>query len=914
MAELQAALEGVRAGTGGCIILEGEPGIGKSTMIDVALDQARAAGVSVASGKATELDRLLPLAGLQKLLAEIPGAESVLRSSVPESNPLLLVRALESCVEEWASGGPVVLSLEDVHWADEMTLLVLRNLVPISTHQCPVLFLFSKRPTDTHSYVSRSLAQLLRDGARLQRVGPLDDADTLRMCTELLGTEPGPEIVRMARECAGNPFLLEELLTTLRKDGHVRMVDGKATVVAGDLPSGFADAVEQHLRCVCGQTRWLLSIASVLGRPFTVQELSMLSGIDVSELIPRVVEAIETSILVEEGPALAFRHDLLRQALYKRLQGPVRSGLHRQAATVLKEAGCSPVETTEHLIRSGQVSSDEAVRTLREAVEQVAPMSPNTAADMILRMLDVLGDDESPASLVAEAVRLLATAGRIADATEIAERRLLHQLNDEEEAALLLGLSEALYVTGRNGSVLEYTARALRKPNLSESQRADLMAIRSWALISSDDLDAAEQHAIGAVEHSTRGGSGAARACGTAAQGVVERLRGRIDRGMRLGLEAVSIADTLRGEALHRHARLWVCRTMVAADRFGEAASFCDRGIREANRMGTRWSQPYYQLCRAELSRASGRLAESHHRALKGLELAEQANVVAPMVHLLALLGELALHEGRMGDAAAHLNRADQLVATEECDHVDVLAWSLAQLFEARDRPDVALETVERIWAELPKRRGLLLHDPGFAVWSVRLGMRLGKHRKARAVMRTAREVADLNPQSSSLLGAALQAEGLLRGDPSLLRQAVQRLRASPRPLLRAEALEDLGRVETGSSRVALLEEARDLYRSSGAARLEARAESALPGRSAGVADEPLREHTSAEWQRLTRSETRVVRLVVEGLTNRAIALKLNLSPHTVDSHLRHSFAKLSVASRVELTRKLLKGGSGQHT
>ena len=163
----------------------------------------------------------------------------------------------------------------------------------------------------------------------------------------------------------------------------------------------------------------------------------------------------------------------------------------------------------------------------------------------------------------------------------------------------------------------------------------------------------------------------------------------------------------------------------------------------------------------------------------------------------------------------------------------------------------------------------------------------------------------------ASLAGAAYHAEGLLNGDRAALGRAVEAYRSSPRVLARASAMEDQGGAERAAGRrseaVALLDEALQLYGGSGALRDHARVRREL--RAVGVRRRTLATPAAVRsgWDSLTEAELRVVRLVAQGMSNRVVAGMLFLSPHTVDTHLRHAFGKLGVSSRVELTRQVLQ-------
>jgi DNA-binding CsgD family transcriptional regulator len=158
------------------------------------------------------------------------------------------------------------------------------------------------------------------------------------------------------------------------------------------------------------------------------------------------------------------------------------------------------------------------------------------------------------------------------------------------------------------------------------------------------------------------------------------------------------------------------------------------------------------------------------------------------------------------------------------------------------------------------------------------------------------------------------QVRGLVEGRPELLEEAVRLLGDGPRLLALAEAHEDLGHaLATGGTvpaAIAHLREALTLLQRCGAARDHDRVRQSMSRLGVRPSANPRRSTATTGWDSLSESELRVVPLVAEGLTNRAIAERLFLSVHTVNTHLRHVFAKLGINSRVELTRFLMERGT----
>jgi len=334
-----------------------------------------------------------------------------------------------------------------------------------------------------------------------------------------------------------------------------------------------------------------------------------------------------------------------------------------------------------------------------------------------------------------------------------------------------------------------------------------------------------------------------------------------------------------------------------------------EMGQREADQMGTAWSQPLWHYYRAELRMATGRLDDARAEAEVGLRISEQLAARALTVPLLGILAQVAMLRDELTMAREHLGRTDALLAEGIDAGPEDLAWRVALVQDAMAEPATAVQTLADIYAGFPHRVLILTQDPLAGAQLVRIAQRAGAKAQARAAAEAARRLAEDNPTVASLHAAAAHADGLVRGDLATLRCAVEAYRPSPRVLAMAKVLEDTGRAERDAGHrqaaVELLTEALEHYRSSGAHREVARVGKRL--RRLGVRGGPVRyTPVSSPWDALTEAELRVVRLVADGLTNREIADRLFLSPHTVDSHVRHSFTKLGVNNRVELTRQVL--------
>ncbi|MCX9192908.1 hypothetical protein C3Y87_16100 [Carbonactinospora thermoautotrophica] len=914
LAVLRSAVTAASHGPGECVVVEGPAGIGKSRLLAATADHAREIGVLVAAGRATELDRVAPLS---TLLAAVHSSQppvvddaSLAELGRYENNRFWLIDRLGELIEVYSRSRPLLIALDDAQWADELTVLALRILVP-ALRCSPVCWVLARRPLPARSPVQDTVDRLAKEGvARKLSLGPLSAEAVAELCANLLGAPPGSSVLTLAARSGGNPFLLEEALVALRDNGRVRIADGVATVTKGELPADFVTAVDQRLRDLSVDGRRLLEAGAVLGRPFTVHEAAGVLGRSAVDLVDAAKEAVEAGTLVDTGSQLAFRHDLIREAVYNGLSRPVRQVLHREAAAVLQAEGASAAETAEHLVRGARKGDAQAIKVFQDAVREVAPNAPGTAADLTTRLLDLLDEhDPSRPRLVADAVRLLASAGRTVEAQELGESALRQDLDAPAEAAILHGLAEALKHAGQDTAVVEYTQRALARPEVPKPARAQLLAIQSHALLHSEDFDDAEAAAVAATELGRQVGEHSATVFGLVARSAIVCSRGDLETAIDLARDAVRLADGEAGEARHRHPRLWLGRALVAADRFTEADAVYELGRREADELGTAWSHPLWHCFLAELRLAAGQLDEAEAEAEAGVQVAEQLTASALLPSLLTTLSEVAVRRGELPTARRYLEQAQRLAAEGVGIGPKLLAWKLALYQEADGRPQKAFETLADLYDALPRQASLLTLAPWAGPHLVRIALRADAPERAEAVLEAARGLAERNPAVASLVGASAHAEGLFSRDLGILRAAVQAYRASPRPLDRASALEDTALAEDAAGHrqeaVALLEEALTHYLNSGAQRDAARVQRRL--RRLGVRRKIQgSRHARSGWSSLTESELRVVRLVADGLTNREVAQRLFLSPHTVSSHLRHAFTKLGVSSRVELTRLVL--------
>jgi DNA-binding CsgD family transcriptional regulator len=898
VAMLRDVLAATAAGTGGSLVVTGAPGIGKTRLLEEAERLAEAQGLAVASGRANELDRVAPMRTLVSALraARPDPVDLAGLPSGPDSQFRQIDRIGEA-LEEYTAERPLLVMIDDAQWTDELSVLALRVLVP-TLSSAPIRWLLARRPVPARSPAQDTIDWLISEDAQQICLEPLDEQAVTRFCSDLLGATADETVLALASRGSGNPFLLGQLLDALRDADQLVISDGIATVVGDELPMSFVSAVDQRLRAMSADARALLRAGSVFRRPFTVRAAARLSGTSVTDLISAAEEAVTAGLLAEHGKELDFCHDLLRDAVYAMIREPVRAAMHDEAIALAQAEGRSAIEIADHIVRSGRGGDAEAVQILRTAAAEAADRTPGTAADLIVHALDMVdtGDETYP-RLAADAVRLLAAAGRLIEARDRGEAALDGRLDQPTEATVLLGLAEALKHGGQNRLAAEYANRALARPAIPDPLRARLHAIASHALLW-DDLAAADRAGAEADRLGLATGEHGASVFGRAARSVVARAQGRLDDALEYARLAVDLAEQTGGEARHRHPRIWLGAALVALDRFPEADEVYAAGQREAERLGTAWSQPLWHFYRANLLTWRGDIDDAIAEAEAGSHIAEQLSAQQLGVPLLGLLCRLAVMCGQLESAREYLHRMERRLAEGVTAAEEDIAWTYAVFFDAEGQPAAALGALANLYDQLPDRMLLLTMNPGRAPAMVRIALAAGDRRRADLAATAAARLAELNPAVRSLTGTAAHAHGLLCADPNALHTAVDHLRASPRRLARAAALEDAAEVARRSrdrtSARALLQQAFDEYTTAGAGRAVKRLR-ALGARPAAGPPPTVAD--------LSEAEMRVARLVARGDKNREIAKKLTISRHTVDSHIRHIFAKLGVNNRAQVVR-----------
>lgn len=920
---LNRSLTATAAGQGCVVLIEGSAGLGKSRLLAEEASTARRIGLEVASGRADELHRLSPLAPLLATLHEIlPSSrddEDIETAYALNHDHTRLIDQLADVLQDRAGKRPVLISFDDLQWADPVTLQGIQAL----THRLsdsPVMWLLGRRRSPSTPELRDVLATLTACGATTVALERLTADAVNELATDLLGVVPDEALLALLAKCSGNPFMATELLRSLA-DRDELVVDTTSARLLPTGPSGdLYQRLSRGLAPLSPLTRQLAEVGSIFGRSFDLSCVARVLHRTVAELLPAVHEALDTELLVEEGAQLAFRDGLVREAAYGALLPSSRKILHREAAAALLAAGPCTGEVVAHLMKGAEVGNARSVELLVRASDDLVATAPGTAADLRLRSVELM----PPADLdrtrrIREAAGMLVRAGRDQEAEALGEAAVAAGLSAEHEALLRLGLAEAFNRRRSPVSALRQTRIALDLPGIDTSTRALLLATKSTAHILAGEAVAALQAGEEALStadtrpgtppHEIQGCEALAGRRALLTMGVAERMRGRLTRSLELVDQAAALPSVDADVGQDVEPGWSRGRTLITLDRLEEAAAAFDAATQQAADHGTVWSTVLGHTCHAALLLYQSALAQAVAEGALGLSRADEFVYRSYVPELSAVLAEASAYQGQLDHARDHLGRGLGLAAEGGGFAIPALTWASTAIADAAGQePARVLEIAAQLYESSPVRVQLLAMNPLIGPRLVSLALRAEDQQRAIVATEMIESLSGANPGVTSLAAAAQQARGLLGRETDRLVAAARSFQASPRPLARAHACEDaaqaLLRDERYAQAVDHLTLALTDFEMAGAFHHSQRMRDQL---STVRSNAPAASHARYGWESLTVAEIRVARLVAGGLTNRAVADELSLSQHTVESHLRHSFHKLDIGSRVELTRIVLQ-------
>jgi DNA-binding CsgD family transcriptional regulator/tetratricopeptide (TPR) repeat protein len=921
-------LAAASGGQGHLLLVAGEAGIGKTRLLASIADRAqqlsfglvRAAAfpgdAEASGGLLLDLASDLRQSGGSRLHDVGAAMSARLRDFATVGGDAhrqrrLLVQDLTDALLQLDGGRAMIVVLEDLHWADQLSLEVAGHLAARLAGRAMVVAgayrsdeLYPRVPL--REWRARLLTQRLAEEIRLPRLTP---AQTATMISALLGRVIPTEIVTAIHDRSdGIPLHVEEFLAAVAEPASAA---GSGSIRAVPVPETLADAVLARAQALDAACRGVAHAAAVIGRSFEFDLLTAVSQ-DTPETIDHALRRLQEVYLAQPGvdaAAFDFRHALIRDVLYDDVALPHRRRLHERVARVAAERGYPDAFVSAHFdqaqlaepaYRHAVAAAREAaaLSAHREALELYRRAQRNLPADLAPRehaaLLTAIGDeaaatDDNTAALHAfeQAQRLLTETGdRIGAAAVVAKLVPVAHLLGEELAARTRRLQLTLDALPERGA---------------DPVRAALLS----ALAAAYMLDRRLEEAIGFGEQS-RGLSEAigdeAAVLNTAATlGSVLVFAGRMDEGWELLERTIGEAVERRqeAEAARGYRMIGSCASVLVE--YDRAEQWLERGIDYAERVEL-WNHRHYMAAHlAHVQWACGQWDAAEQAAQRAL--ADGRGGITTRITTQHVLGYLAMGRGQWQPARELLGDAlQQGERMAELQRLSPALWGLAETALLNGDLDTAIALCDRGYSASARVTDAAYLFP-FLVTGVRARLAGGDVDGAErwltevAAALTTRAIPGTLPAIDHGRGLLCLATGDLAAAREALHRAATRWGARRRFWEGTWARLDQARCAVKARRrvegAALARDARTLAGQAGASPIVEAAERLLGGAGGERAADPRHPLTVREFE--------VARLVASGLTNREIAARLVLSPKTVGAHVEHILTKLGAARRTEI-------------
>ncbi|MGI8450505.1 MAG: ATP-binding protein [Streptosporangiaceae bacterium] len=906
------------AGHGTAVLIEGEPGIGKSMLVQAACTAAADRGCQVFWGSGDELGQALPLLPILDGLrvrepSDNPRQETIvalLRGEVAsghgEDVPTALAEQLLALVSELCTTLPTVLVVDDLQWADQASVTFWERLSRSARH-LPLLLVGMMRPVPQREdlLALRHTADL---AARVQ-LGGLPEEAVTELVETLVGGKPDEDLIRLADGAAGNPLYLTKLVDALARSSSLSVSEGTAELTSDRAPGSLSAAIADRLRFVPSWVRQVLRAAALLGVEFAVPDLATVLGRGVADLIPAVDEARAAGVLVESGNGLGFRHPMIRAALYEEIAAPVRAAWHREAGRALAEADAPADRVARQLLAAASASADDTepmdewiLHWLGRTAPLLVGQAPRAAAELLRHAVarSPAGSDQHD-SLVVRLAEALYRVGDAAEAERVAHRGLASAADPDLVVDLHWTLAQCRTMAGRFPESLATLNEALAHPGISARNRARLLVAIARTHRNLGQVEMAGKVAAGVLTEAAAAADDWAIGWALHVLILEAMMQGRMTDALPLFDRALTVTQ---GDPALTDLRLLLqvnkAITLGDLDQYDGAFSAARQAQRLADRVGIMVRRAQAHCCLAQLLFDTGRWDE----ALAEVAVVEEVSKdpgVACCDHGIAAM--ISFHRGDPGAGRRHLAAAAPHAKRIGNRVVGPLALARSQALEQAGELSDALDVLTGFAddAEEVDEVEDLLAD------GVRLATKVGDAVAAQTLADRAVAFAQ-DSEIPHRQANALCCRGLVDHDAARLLRAAERYHEARRPLLGAKALEaaagalvDSGERDTAR---AAFSGAVDLYSSLGATRDVARLQARF--RAHGIRRAPRVKHRRARrgWDSLTPAEAKIAALVAEGMTNPQIAARLFLSHRTVATHVSHILGKLDVRSRIDIARQ----------
>ena len=929
LALIEDRLAAAAAGEGRLLFVAGEAGIGKTRLLSAVARRADAGGFALARAAAFPDDvqslagLLLDLAG-NLLPAREPALSELGRSLTSRVRAIsaaagdahhrrrVLVQDLADLLVTADPGTPVLIILEDLHWADELSLDVLGHLAGrLATR--PLLVTGAYRSDELYPRLpmrdlrARLLGQRLTEEIRLPRLGL---AQTAAMTSALLGLAPAQMVQAIHQRSDGIPLHVEELLAAIGED--TLTPQSGAAIQAATVPDTLGDAVLSRVRHLAANTRDVASAAAVIGRSFDFDLLTVVTGHDPDE-VAGALRQLQDAYLVLPGAdevTFDFRHALIRDTLYADTDLPTRRRLHERVARAAVDRGYRGAFISAHFEQAqcGGLAHEYAVAAAAEAASVSAH---GEALELYRRAVRNL-PGELPAPGRAGLFAALGDEAAATDDNTAAAQayRTAHELiasaGDARAAAALVPRMVAVaHLLGENlpgrAGLLQAALDSLDGVAGADRERARLGSAMAAAYLVDDRLDEAIAYGEASRAESQRLGDEEAALNIAATLGSVLVFAGRMEEGWRLLQDAIARATGAQQEAEAARGYRMIGSSASALVEYDLAERWLPEGIGYAEKVEL-WNHRHYMASHlAHVQWATGQWQAAARTAQQALAdgrggLTTQITAQFVLGYLAMGRGDWTLAAGLLGEAFGHGDRMAEL------QRLSPPLWGLAEAARCQGDHDTALRHCERGYQASADVTDASYLYP-YLLTGVRAHLARGDVDAAQTwsdqvgAVLTVRAIQGTLPAIGHARGLLL----LARGEVPAAYQELQAASESWRVLrrfwegtwARLDLAEAAARARRRGEAAVLTDEVRAIAAASGAAVLAAAAD-----RLSGSFDQAK---PAEPWYPLSEREFEVARLVAAGLTNRQIAEQLVLAPKTISAHVTHILTKLGAARRAEI-------------
>ena len=947
-------LDAVPGGSAPVVEVVGEPGIGKTSLLGELCARAEERGHLVLSGRAAEFERDLPfgvfvdalddyLGSLQPRTFEPLGRDDLreLASIFPalshvaaRSSDALLTeryhahRAVRILLEGLAARQPIVLALDDLHWADAAAVDLISHLLR-RRPSGPVLVLLASRTGQAPARLGAALEEAAREGAveRLELA-----ALTREQAEALVGGAVDPGLADALYEVSGgNPFYLEQLARSAGPE-TLGAGDAEASVANGDVPPAVAAALARELDRLSSPARTVVEAAAVVGEPFEPDVVADTADLTEGEVLTVVDELLDSRLIArtEVPRRFRFRHPIVRHAVYESAKVGWRIEAHRRAIDALAHRGARPAALAPHVERSARAGDEVAIAVLTDAGRAAISRAPGSAARWFAAALRLLPEESDSAeariALLVPLAEALGATGRFEEslaALDEVDRTLPEHA--PERIPLIVARAGMEHLLGRYDAAHARLERALAAgAELGWDQQAALKLALAANRFYASDFDGTLTWATEVLDSGRTHVDDLMTATAAALLSFAECGLGRFDRAETFRTEAAALIDGLSDDALAARldAPFWLGWSEHFLDRFDDAIGHLERGIEVSRATGQRHLIVPMMLGLGFARAARGALGEAREIGDAAIEAARLGGDARGLSWALFERCWVAV---QAGDLETALRCGEESMALAESLDESVLsasgAWVLAAAaLESGDSVrcielilnsiggeelPLVMQGTRCLCYELLTRaeldRGRLEEATRWAdrAAGAAAGIRPGTatswaHRaRARVLLASGSAAA----AAREALAAAADADGV----GARLEAARSRTLAGRALAAAGEAGRAAGELEAAEAQLAVLEARR--YRDETARELR-RLGRAAPRRERGK----RRADDGDGVPALSERELEVAKLVAQGKTNRQIAAEIFLSEKTVESHLSHIFSKLGVRSRSAVAAEVTRG------